>query len=101
MLRNDTDGLFECVAGEMPLSEALQSKLFEVYVERNRPSLDRGFSEISRAADWFCPSCGVAEARTKDGRWQCPQCHESLDEFHYQLVEFHPHRNRDAPTGPD
>jgi rubrerythrin len=40
---------------------------------------------------WYCPGCGVAIER-RDKPLQCPECGRLMDDFVYELIEFHPHR---------
>jgi rubrerythrin len=39
---------------------------------------------------WFCPACGV-EAEVGPDFVRCPTCTRALNEFLYEIVEYHPH----------
>ena len=80
------DGVFTCVEGDMPLSQAMHERLTERFPD-HRPQ-PAGVEVGHRITRWFCPSCGVPLGRDL----QCGTCGRSLQGVHYHLVELHPHR---------
>ena len=43
------------------------------------------------SGDWFCPACGVAMNPDPGFEIRCPNCDRTLNEFVYELIEFHLH----------
>lgn len=84
------DGELTCIAGEMGLSQNVERILTERY-SKHTPSPRRG-EPTKEQRPWFCPGCGVLLARD----FVCPECHVSLRDLQRQLIEFHPHKNRDG-----
>ncbi|MFI5298264.1 MAG: hypothetical protein ACHREM_09220 [Polyangiales bacterium] len=83
------DGTYKCISGDMPLSKVLHDRLSEVFVARSRSA--RALT-INFGGRWFCPGCG-SPASTDATHVRCEKCGEYLDEFLYQLIELHPHRD--------
>ena len=81
------DGVFTCVAGDMPLSRHMQAALCERFPElKPRPA---GAQFGRDLAAWFCPGCGIPLAL----ELRCPSCGRSLRDLFVELVELHPHRD--------
>lgn len=81
----EVDGVFTCVAGDMPLSQAMQTTLTERFpTHQPRPS---GIEFGRRLARWFCPGCGVPLGP----EMTCPACGGSIRDQLFHLVELHPH----------
>ena len=81
------DGELKCSAtmvGFSPLMERALSDRFGNHL----PSKNQGVTSIATNS-WYCPGCGVL----LDIDMRCPCCRLSLKDLHYQLVEFHPHRD--------
>jgi hypothetical protein len=78
-----------CEAGRMPLSAHLAERLTECYVEESRRPSDQPL-RYSPGGEWFCPACGVPTVTGADSV-TCPRCGRALNEFTYELVEYHPH----------
>ena len=83
------DDTFVCVPGDMELSRHLRDLLTEVFVARSRSGRE---VPLNWGGSWFCPGCGV-QATTDKEHVRCHKCGEYLDEFLYQFIEFHPHRD--------
>ena len=81
------DGVFTCVAGDMPLSAHMHAVLAERFPE-HRPRSAK--TEIGRRiARWFCPGCGVPLGPGM----VCTSCGRSIRDQLFGLVELHPHRD--------
>jgi hypothetical protein len=79
-----------CAAGEMSLSQNVERILTERY-SKHTPSSRRA-EPTTEQYPWFCPGCGILLGRDK----VCPECQVSLLDLQHQLIEFHPHKNRDG-----
>ena len=84
------DGELTCPRGQMGISEHLRSILMDRY-GKHRPSPKHGVVAIEPNA-FYCPGCGVP----LDAKMLCPECHLSLKDLGFPLVELHPHKR---PTG--
>lgn len=92
-LEQGGDGL-QCTRGSMPLSVFLANRLADVYERRVRDSKQKA-SSFRWGGVWYCPGCG-ARLEERDGLVKCEHCNQALNEFLYQLIERHPHRNEDG-----
>ena len=83
----DEDGLYRCVAGDMPLSQSMHAALTALFPQ----SVERmeHLAPHHDGAGWFCPGCGVQ----LDEHLSCRRCGKSLRRQIRQLVELHPHRS--------
>jgi len=82
----EIDGVLTCTAGQMPLSQDLQSKLTMLFPSETFPSMSRPAIKTSSRTGIFCPGCGV-EAPS----WVCPSCATDLVPFQRRFIELHPH----------
>jgi rubredoxin len=90
---NEDGTTFECVRGEMGLSQALARGLFETFVAHTIPTTEPIQTTIRWAGTWYCPGCGVTMKTDHAANGViCPICQGNLGPFIYQLIEFHPHR---------
>ena len=76
-----------CIAGDMGLSRNVENILIERYGSHT-PSPTKNKEEPGRFP-WFCPGCGVL----LNSEMVCPECHISLKDLQFQLVEIHPHKD--------
>jgi rubrerythrin len=80
----------------MPLSQVLQKRLIECYVDHTATPKAVPFTYNSKphpvGGDWFCPECGVKIEETSPGEVKCTICGHYITEFIYQLIERHPHK---------
>lgn len=83
------DGRLMCINGQMEVTKALEKKLEECYVLKLRQPREGKFSSRI-GGQWFCPQCGVL-IQEQDGDLRCSSCHQTINEFIFSLVEFHPH----------
>jgi len=81
------DGVFACVAGDMPFSRRMHAVLSERFpVHRPRPP---GVEVGRLLTRWFCPGCGIP----LDRELRCSACRLSILDQMFALVERHPHRS--------
>ena len=85
-------GTYECVAGNMPLSEYMARELYASFVAKSQPPeafVSRG--KFRFGGTWYCPGCGVAMVEESPGEVRCPLCRRDIAKYLYGLVELHPH----------
>ena len=87
-LINHPRGMF-CKRGNMQLSKHLSSRLMNCFVLKTEEPSDHQF-KIKLGVNFFCPGCGVRTVE-EDGYIRCPECHLSMNEFVFRLIEMHPH----------
>jgi transposase len=80
-------GELTCLRGEMGLSLKVEHVLTERY-GKHLPSPNRGVVSTTDPYPYYCPGCGVL----LDAQMHCPECHLSLKDLQYEIVELHPHR---------
>ena len=85
----DREGRLMCERGQMELSPRMAQMLKECFVTRECPSSKVPLT-YEVGGTWFCPGCSIRMIES-DGVVTCSQCGESLNEFIFDLVEFHPH----------
>jgi hypothetical protein len=90
-LLEQINGVWTCRRGDMPLSDHLSAALVDRYVLKIRASEHRP-APFRWGGVWYCPGCGV-QAQERDGLVACHECGESLNEFLYELIELHPHKD--------
>ena len=78
-------GIWHCTSGGLELSQKFGAKLAERFEATYRP--DRALIPRMRLGHWWCPSCGIEMG----AGMECPECRKSLSDFHFELVEIHPH----------
>lgn len=78
-----------CEKGQMELSQHLAKRFRECFEKRTSLPMDLPFS-FQIGGNWYCPGCG-GQAIEQEGMVRCSLCNLCLNEFMYQLVEFHPH----------
>jgi hypothetical protein len=88
---DQVDGVWACRRGEMPLSGHLSAEFTEIYVLKIRAS-EPHRATFQWGGTWYCPGCGV-RFEEQAGMMTCDQCGQSLNEFLFELVEFHPHKD--------
>src|ERR1700688_3622045 len=94
----EEDGSFECVRGDMQLSEEMARHLYASFVVKTEEPTDFHFKDGSKwAGNWFCPGCGVAMREEVPGKVRCPRCRRNLGSYIYRLVELHPHSDEPKP----
>ena len=75
----------------MHLSEVLTAGLLECFELNVRwPSEQKLRYRV--AGTWYCPGCGIPMQVDENDVW-CRRCRKHLNEFIFQLVELHPHRD--------
>ena len=79
-----------CDPGQMDLSQDLERRLRECYVDNLRAPRSEPLA-YRVGGSWFCPGCGVRALESTPGDLRCPSCQKGLAEFIYSLVELHPH----------
>ncbi len=84
------NGVWTCTRGNMPLSPHLSAELTDVYLRKIRNAEFRP-TTFKWGGVWYCPGCGVP-LQERDGLMMCPQCGQSLNEFLFDLLELHPHK---------
>jgi rubrerythrin len=84
------NGELSCIAGDMGLSKNLEQAMREYYASSPpaQPEPPLGYKTGAR---WFCPGCATP-IQGINSDFRCPGCGKSLNRFHYQLVELHPHK---------
>jgi uncharacterized Zn finger protein (UPF0148 family) len=90
-LERRSNGELTCERGEMGLSNHLERRLMECFVERTRTprSVPLPFPV---GGYWYRPGCGVPMAEIERGLIVCPRCGLALGELIRELIEIHPHR---------
>jgi predicted amidophosphoribosyltransferase len=85
------DGAWTCRRGGMPLSPRLSAGFTDVYVLKTSTA-QPGRATFLWAGTWYCPGCGI-QTEEQAGTVVCPRCRQSLNEFLYDLIELHPHKD--------
>jgi predicted amidophosphoribosyltransferase len=85
------NGVWTCRRGDMPLSERVSAAFVDTYVLKIRAN-EHKRTALKWGGVWYCPGCGV-RLQEQDGLLACRECGRSLNEFLYDLIELHPHKN--------
>jgi tRNA(Ile2) C34 agmatinyltransferase TiaS len=91
-----TYGELECKRGGMYVSRLLEGRFRDIFERSLRPT--REVPHDAKSGHWFCPGCGLQLKLAEDGLYRCPKCGQTIGEFVYALIEFHPHGINQAPA---
>lgn len=86
------DGALVLARAGWDMSVHVSEGLLAVYVAGEEPRTRRVTRGSNRwGGTWFCPGDGV-QAVEADGMVSCPLCNRPMNQFLYELTEFHgPH----------
>jgi hypothetical protein len=81
----EKDGIWACTSGGLEFSMRVGGQLAATYGASFLPG--RKPAAPMQVGVLFCPSCCAVLGR----EYVCPECHRSLRQFIFQLIEIHPH----------
>jgi hypothetical protein len=94
-------GHLVCDAGDMQLAQRVQDLVTSMCLsDPMQPEALPGRTR-SLGGTWYCPSDATPMEPAEGYLPTCPRCRRSLTwSIAWQLIERHPHRNRDWPSWP-